>query len=204
MAGGHGACTAAVDGHTTGNIVHGRGYPNLKLGLPGVKGHSDICCVCGQCAQALSHTRHWRPFDMTTFQRWPLVPCTPNRVFLSNKDKKKGAVDINSSSRKPPIASDAEFSHAASEADLWRRRRNPVRKWRVALKGTRYKEKGGAGDSDAGNSEELPSMPTQRTTPKVTIGSNSSGSSCSTSSSNSSSSSSSSIVAVAVEQVLNQ
>ena len=49
------------------------GTHSLKLGLPGVKGHSDICCVFGQCAQALNHTRHWRPFAMTTFQRWPLV-----------------------------------------------------------------------------------------------------------------------------------
>ena len=86
------------------------GTHSLKLGLPGVKGHSEICCVCGQCAQALSHTRQWKPFDMTTFQPWRLVPCTPNRVFLSIKERKKGAVDMSSSSRKTPIASDAEFS----------------------------------------------------------------------------------------------
>ena len=88
---------------------------------------------------------------MTTFQGWPLVPCTPNRVFLSSKERKKGAVDISSSSRKPPIASDAEFSQAASEAHPWRRRRNPVRKCRVALKGTVYKEEGSASDSDGGS-----------------------------------------------------
>ena len=164
----------------------------LKLGLQVVKGHSDICCVCGQCAQALSLTQHWKPCDMTTFQRWPLVPCTPNRVFLCGKERKKGAVDISSSTCKPPIASDAEFSQAASEADLWRRHRNPGRKCRVALKGTIYKEEGGASDSDSGNSEDLPAMPTQRTTPKVTIGSNSSGNSSSSSSSKSSISSSSS------------
>ena len=168
------------------------GAHSLKSGLPGVKGHTDICCVCGQCAQALSHTRHWKPFDMTTFRCWPLVLCTPNRVFLSSKERKKGAADISSNSQKPPIASDAKFSQAASEVDLWRRCRNPVRKCGVALKGTIYKEEGSARDSDAGSNEVLPSMPTQRTTPKVTIGSNSSSSSSSNSSSNSSSSSSSS------------
>ena len=78
------------------------GTHNLKLGLPAVKGHSDMCCVCGQCAQVLSHTRHWKPSDMTTFQRWPLVPCTPNRVFLSSKERKKGAVDIRSSNVSHP------------------------------------------------------------------------------------------------------
>ena len=83
------------------------GTHSLKLGLQGVKGHSDICCVCGQCARALSHTQHWNPFDITGFQPWPLVPCTPNGVFLSSKERKKGAVDISSSSRKPPIASNA-------------------------------------------------------------------------------------------------
>ena len=46
-------------------------------------------------------------------------------------------------------------------------------------------------DSDAGSSEDLPSMPTKRTTPKVTIRSNSSSSSNSSKSSNSSTSSSS-------------
>ena len=47
------------------------GTHSLKLGLPGVKGRSDIRSVCGHCAQALSHTRHWKPFDMTTFQGCP-------------------------------------------------------------------------------------------------------------------------------------
>ena len=99
-------------------------------------------------------------------------------------------MDINSSNRKPPIASDAEYSQAASQADPWRRGRHPVRKCGVDLKGTVYKEEGSTRDSDAGSKEYLRSMPTQRTTPKVAIGSNSS--SKSSSSSNSSSSSSSS------------
>ena len=168
------------------------GAHNLKLGLPGVKGHGDMCCVCGQCAQGLNHTRYWKPFDITTFQGGPLVPYTPNRVFLSSKDSKKRAVDISSSSCKPPIASDAELSQAALEADFWRRRRNPVRKCRVALKGTIYKDEGGASDSDGGSNEDLPSMPTQGTTPKVTLGSNASSNSSSSSSSSTSSSRSSS------------
>ena len=31
---------------------------SLKLGLLGVQGRSDICCVCGQCAKVQSTTRH--------------------------------------------------------------------------------------------------------------------------------------------------
>ena len=34
------------------------GTHSLKLGMPSVKAHGDMCCVCGQCAQALGHTRH--------------------------------------------------------------------------------------------------------------------------------------------------
>ena len=58
------------------------GTHSLTLGLPRLKGHGDICCVCGQCAEAQTHPQHWKLFDMTTFQGWPLVPCTPNRFFL--------------------------------------------------------------------------------------------------------------------------
>ena len=43
---------------------------SLKLGLLGVKGLSDICCVCGRCAQVQSPTRHWESFDLTTFRGW--------------------------------------------------------------------------------------------------------------------------------------
>ena len=46
----------------------------LKLGLQAVQGRSDGCCVCGQCAQVQSTTRHWEPFDLSTLQAWPMTP----------------------------------------------------------------------------------------------------------------------------------
>ena len=48
-----------------------------------------------------------------------MVTCTPNRVFCSRKERKKGVADINLIGRKKPVASDAEFIQLASEADLW-------------------------------------------------------------------------------------
>ena len=40
---------------------------SLKSGLPRIQRLSDICCVCGHCAQVLSSTRHWEPMDFNTF-----------------------------------------------------------------------------------------------------------------------------------------
>ena len=159
---------------------------SLKLGLPGGWGRNDICCVCGPCAQVQSNTRHWGPFDLSTFQAWPMAPCTPNRVFRSSKERKKSTTaHERPAGTQQPVASDAEFGQAASESDVLRKRRHPVRKCRLALKGTMYKEEGSDRDSDQGSrGEELPAVPTQRFkhTTIVDVSSSSSSSSSGTSS----------------------
>ena len=140
---------------------------NLKLGWPGVQGHGDVCCVCRHCAQARSTTRHYKRFDFSTSQAWPMTPCTPNRVFYSSKERKKSAIGDNRlASTQQPVASDVEGSQIASKCDNLQKRRNPVRKCHVALKDTMYKEEGSDCDLDHGSSgEELPPVPTKHCKP---------------------------------------
>ena len=138
----------------------------------------DICCVCGQF-QAQSTTRHWEPFDLSTFQARPMTPCTPNCVFAT--------VDDHPASTQQPVASDAEFRQAALASDLLRKRRNPVRKCRVALKGTTYRRgETDRGFVEGGDGEELPTVPTQRCKHTTIVGASSSGSSSNRGSSKSS------------------
>ena len=118
--------------------------------------------------------------------------CTPNCVFHSSKERKKSATaDNHPASTQQPVASDVKCSQAASESDVLRNHRNPVRKCRVALKGTIYKEEGSDRDSDQGHSgEELPPVPTQRCKHTTIVDATSSSSSSSNRSSSSCSSSS--------------
>ena len=121
-----------------------------------------------------------------------MAPCTPNRVFQSSKERKQSTTSHERpASTQQPVASDAEFSQAASESDVLRKHRNPVRKCPVALKETRYNEQGSDRTCDQGSSgEELPAVPTQRCKRTTIVGvGNSSSSSSSSGSSNSDTSS---------------
>ena len=167
-------------------------FHNLKSGLPGVKGFIDIRSLCGQCTQVHNPMPHGEPFNLTTLLGWPMVTCTTNRVFWSGIETKKGVIDINLRGNKKPVALDAEFRQPASEAGLHCRHSSPMRKCRVALKGTLYKEPESAGYSDQGSSEDVPSMPSQRIRFTTRLATTSSSSSITSSNSSSTSTSSNS------------